>query len=79
MGAQTRSTHQQLVEQRDQHQFVDASLLQQGRAQQTVTNVMFGVAGLAVVSGIALFVWDEFAEEKEPAPSPRPSDELVER
>lgn len=80
MGLQTRSTYDALVGQRDHRGFVDEDLRAQGQRQQTVSNLMFGIAGGAVVTGIALFVWDEFAAERDPeAPPARPTEEVAER
>jgi hypothetical protein len=80
MGGQTQSIHAELEAQQQARNYVDESLVNRGRTQLVLTNVMFGVAATAVVSGIALFVWDEFATEKEPdAPAPKPTEELTER
>lgn len=82
MGAQTRSTYQELLDQSadSDREFVDGRLVGRGKTQQAVTNVMFGVAAGAVATGIVLFVWDEFAAEKDPqAPSPQPTEDVATR
>lgn len=61
MGMQARSTYEQLVTQRSRQGFVNEALRTQGSRQQVTANVMFGLSAVAVVGGIALFVWDEFA------------------
>ena len=62
MGMQARSTYEQLVTQRARQGFVDDALRTQGGRQQMTANVMFGLTAVAVVGGIALFVWDEFSQ-----------------
>lgn len=69
MGLQARQTYDQLVQQEASRGFVDSSLADQGRNQKVATNLLFGVAAGALLSGAGLYIWDEFGGEKEPQPA----------
>ena len=79
MGLQTRSTFNNLEASRQAGRQIDKAMIDQGKSQQRVSNVLFLTGGLAIAGGGGLFAWDYFggdSKKKKAAPSEGSEDNL---
>ncbi len=68
LGAQARTTFRKLEADSASNRFVDDELVRQGRNQQRSANLLFVGASAALLTGTVLFLWDQFAPDRDPTP-----------
>lgn len=76
MGLQTRSTFNNLEASRQAGRQVEQAMIDQGKSQQRISNVLFLTGGLAIAGGGGLFAWDYFgSKSSDKAPASEGSEE----